>query len=192
MKGGKRRYLYLAVFFLCIYLFKTYCLDDKNILGKVAERCSRGGKQLKLNQVTDFDWDTAYIQYGLSTEFMFYDYNLNDAKNVTETYGVSLYFVKEGKVVYMENHENYMRTSPEFTAVVHQPPIYVQFHDSNRRDHQGKRERVSISAIFYNNTDLSISIRDTPNGYHVCTLTGGIGKVSGIYGDQNQPSNLNQ
>jgi hypothetical protein len=183
MKEGKGKYIYLfgccALVAVSIFIFYP---ENKRVLEKVAEICSSGQKQLKLNQVTDFEWDTVYIQYGLSTEFMYEDYNLSGIgeDNVTESYGLSLYFIRNGKGVYMENHEEYTRTSPAVTAVVHQPPIYVEFDDLFFESHKGKRDRISISAIFNNNTNLTINIRDI-YGDKICTVTGGIGDVSGIY-----------
>lgn len=183
MKGANKKLFYLCGgCFLFFFLFKEFYLDDKRILDKVEKSCRDGMKSITLSQVTDFEWDTVYIQYGLSTEFMYDDYNLSGLgeDNVTETYGLSMYFIKNGHGVYMENHKDYIRTSPAFTAVVHQPPLYVEFDDLFFESHKGKRDRISISAIFNKDTELSIKVREI-RGSIICTFSGGIGDVSGIY-----------
>lgn len=151
MKGGRCvRYKKTSISIVLVTLSFLTCLYYYNqgyhALSQMEGICHAENKQLSLGKIIPIQWDTLYIVYGPSlSEFLEWDYDIKSDGNTTQEKGISLYFVLNKKVVYIENDDDYKEQREKKFG-------YIRFQD-NTYSSRGT-SRSTPAAIYIPSTIL--------------------------------------
>lgn len=170
MKEGKLIYSKTSIILTLLLMLLTivainHFYKSYHVIYKMEEICHDDNKSITLNNIIPLKWDTLYIVYGPSlSEFLEWDYNITSKNNTTTEEGISLYFVLNKKVVYIENDDNYQKNRGDDFG-------YIRFNDDNFPSRSRSR---STPAAIYTPSTILIKIkkdRFTDGEPFVCELS---------------------
>ena len=147
MSMFRKRYFLIVIAFVLATFFS---LKHHGIMDKIEDSCYGSNSKVALKNLLPFKWDTLYIVYGPQNSDDFYRNNqLTGKRNITKQDEISLYFILNNTVAYIENNSNHSKF--RFGLSLLDAP-YIEFQ--NRQPISEKMKENGVIAIYKYETVL--------------------------------------